>query len=61
MAGLSGRADVRRPRLTAEQRERLVPTFADDVKLLEDVTGEDYSDWLSTADRGSFDERRNSA
>ncbi|MEP9363381.1 sulfotransferase [Nocardioides sp. CN2-186] len=61
VAGLSGGRDVRRPRLTPEQRERLVPTFADDVRLLEDVTGEDYSDWLSTADRGSFDERRTSA
>ena len=61
MARLSGREEVRRPRLTEEQRERLVPAFADDVKLLEHVTGEDYSDWLSTDDRGSFDERRHSA
>ncbi|RAY16160.1 sulfotransferase [Actinomadura craniellae] len=35
----------RRP-LTAEQRERLLPYFAEDIRLLQEVTGADYSDWL---------------
>src|ERR1700677_1933092 len=29
-----------------EQRQALLPAFADDVKLLETVLGEDFSDWL---------------
>jgi hypothetical protein len=58
---LSGRAEAARPRLTEAQRERLVPAFAEDVALLAEVTGEDFSDWLSTADRGSFVERRSTA
>lgn len=38
----------RRPRqpLTWEQRKRLIPYFAEDIALLGDLTGEDYSDWL---------------
>jgi Sulfotransferase family len=58
---LSGRAEVVRPRLTEEQRQRLTSVFADDISLLADVTGEDFSDWLSTRSRGSFVERRSSA
>jgi hypothetical protein len=57
---LRGRAEPARPRLTEEQRERLIPAFAEDVALLAEVTGEDFSDWLSTADRGSFVERQRS-
>ena len=36
----------RRP-LTWEQREALIPRFADDVRLLEEITGEDFGDWLA--------------
>ncbi|WP_278258589.1 hypothetical protein [Nocardioides convexus] len=50
-------SDAHRPSLTPEQRERLLPAFADDIALLSDLTGEDFSDWLSTRDRGSFAER----
>lgn len=32
--------------LTADQREELIPHFADDVALLERVTGESFGDWL---------------
>lgn len=46
-----------RPALSAEQRERLLPAFADDIALLSEITGEDYADWLSTRDRGSFAQR----
>lgn len=35
----------RRP-LTPEQREQLIPYFAEDVRLLERVTGRHFADWL---------------
>ncbi|AJR18730.1 sulfotransferase family protein [Pimelobacter simplex] len=49
--------DAHRPSLTPAQRERLLPAFADDIRLLGELTGEDFSDWLSTRDRGSFAQR----
>ena len=52
-----GAAGVHRPHLAAEERERLVAAFADDIELLSRLTGEDFSDWFSTASRGSFDQR----
>jgi Sulfotransferase family len=36
---------VREP-LTAEQRAALIPEFTEDLQLLEQVTGESFSDWL---------------
>ncbi|GAA4618227.1 sulfotransferase [Actinoallomurus liliacearum] len=38
----------RRPRqpLTWEDRQRLIPYFTEDIRLLEEITGEDYGDWL---------------
>jgi hypothetical protein len=50
-----------RPHLGEEQRARLLPAFADDIALLSELTGEDFSDWLSTASRGSYDQRRKPA
>ncbi len=38
-------AAPRRP-LTWEQRQALIPFFEPDVRLLEDLTGDDFSDWL---------------
>jgi hypothetical protein len=38
-------AAPRRP-LTWEQRQALIPAFEADIRLLESVTGEDFSDWL---------------
>jgi hypothetical protein len=32
--------------LTWEQRQALIPRFEADIRLLEDITGEDYSYWL---------------
>ena len=32
--------------LTWEQRQALIPRFAADISRLEDITGEDFSDWL---------------
>ena len=57
IAGLTGSGAAHRPRLSAEQRERLLPAFADDIALLSELTGEDFSDWTSGASRGSFAER----
>jgi hypothetical protein len=37
--------NLRRP-LSPEDREALLPRVADDVRLLSQVTGTDYSDWL---------------
>jgi hypothetical protein len=39
-----------RPVTTPQERAALLPLFADDIALLEDITGERYDDWLS-ADR----------
>jgi hypothetical protein len=36
-----------RPVTTPEERAALLPLFADDIALLESVTGETYDDWLS--------------
>ena len=38
-----------RPTLAPEHRARLVDTYADDVRLLEGLTGRDLSPWLATA------------
>ncbi|MFT4084925.1 MAG: sulfotransferase [Nocardioides sp.] len=54
---LAGPGQATRPLLTADQRQQLLPAFADDVALLSEVTGRDYSDWLSAASRGSFAQR----
>ncbi|GAA5180731.1 hypothetical protein GCM10023322_13700 [Rugosimonospora acidiphila] len=37
----------RRPKLTRAQRAAILPYFVDDIALLERVTGNSYSDWLS--------------
>jgi hypothetical protein len=39
-------AAPRRP-LTWEQRQALLPHFEDDIRLLESILGEDFSDWLA--------------
>jgi hypothetical protein len=33
--------------LTWKQRQALIPRFEADIRLLEDITGEDYRDWLA--------------
>lgn len=54
---LRSRPDAQRPRLSEDQREALLPVFAEDVALLSSVTGDDYSVWLSPESRGSFQQR----
>jgi hypothetical protein len=58
---LAGSGDAHRPHLSAGQRARLLPSFAEDIALLSDLTGEDFSDWTSTVSRGSFTQRIASA
>lgn len=58
---LSGSAPAHRPPLTESERASLVPAFADDIKLLSSLTGDDYSAWTSPESRGSFQERVNAA
>ncbi|MET8145832.1 sulfotransferase [Sphaerisporangium sp. NPDC005288] len=45
--------DSGRPRrpLSWEQRQALIPGFRDDIALLEEVTGEEFGDWLRPRDR----------
>ncbi len=54
---LAGDGTAHRPSLAPAQRERLIPSFAEDVALLSQLTGQDFSEWLSAADRGSFAQR----
>lgn len=57
IAQLSGPGVSHRPLLPPETRQRLVLRFAEDIALLSELTGEDFSDWLSPASRGSYDQR----
>src|SRR3954454_16431318 len=41
------RNEGNRPVTTPQERSALLPLFADDIALLEDVTGERYDDWLA--------------
>ncbi|PUA79757.1 sulfotransferase family protein [Nocardioides currus] len=54
---LGERGEAHRPRLRADQRERMQHAFADDIALLGRLTGQDFGDWLSRESRGSFSER----
>ncbi|MFI6711530.1 sulfotransferase family protein [Nonomuraea sp. NPDC050478] len=47
---LQRRSAARRP-LTWEQRQQLIPRFADDIELLQRVTGEDFGDWVRPRER----------
>nr|BFE58497.1 hypothetical protein GCM10020063_030230 [Dactylosporangium thailandense] len=47
LLGLLHRRHGSRPRVTAAQRAALLPRFADEIRKLEDVSGESYADWLS--------------
>ena len=49
--------DTHRPKLDPARRERLLSSYADDIGLLSDLTGQDFSDWLSPESRGSYAQR----
>jgi hypothetical protein len=48
LLALLRRGGARRPKITPEERARLTKVFADDVPLLERLTGEGYAEWLTT-------------
>jgi hypothetical protein len=48
-SSLQGGAAPRRP-LTWEQRQSLIPYFESDIRLLSDLTGEDFSHWVRPRD-----------
>jgi len=47
-----------RPRLAPDDRRALAATFADDVTLLERLTGGEYGEWVTGDGRGAFAERQ---
>lgn len=49
--------DADRPRLAPDARARLLPHFVEDIDLLTELTGEDFSLWRSEESRGSFQQR----
>lgn len=58
LTALQHGGEAARPKLAAEQRQRLVERFADDIGLLEELTGQSFTEWRSASARGSFHERR---
>jgi hypothetical protein len=51
------RAGEHRPELAVATRRSLVESFADDVALLEQQTGESFQDWLGDKGRGTYSVR----
>jgi Sulfotransferase family len=49
---------VRRPRLFEEERRAALSGLTDDIRDLEQLTGESYADWLGGVGRGDFIQRR---
>jgi len=47
----------RRSSLNPEQRKQVQGYFLDDLELLEQLTGRDFSDWRGTDSRGDFSTR----
>ncbi|GAA4250859.1 sulfotransferase family protein [Dactylosporangium darangshiense] len=47
LLALLHREHGRRPRVTPQQRAALLPAFAEEIELLQSVSGESYADWLS--------------
>lgn len=43
-----------RPQLPSAQRRELVEHFRDDIALLSDLLGQDFQDWRSDSDRGTY-------
>src|SRR5687768_4922583 len=55
--GLLTDGEQHRPRLDATRRQRLLKSYAEDISLLGDLTGQDFDDWLSPESRGSYAQR----
>ena len=54
---LTDGGEQHRPRLDATRRQRLLESYAEDISLLGDLTGQDFDDWLSPESRGSYAQR----
>jgi hypothetical protein len=52
------REERHRPELGAQDRERLVAFFADDIRLLEELTGDSYREWLTYRTGGTYSVRK---
>ena len=52
--------EAHRPRLDPARRQRLLASYADDIALLGERTGQDFGDWLSPESRGSYAQRARS-
>jgi hypothetical protein len=52
------RQGANRPELLVDQRRRMVARFADDIRLLEQITGVSYSDWLTDRVGGTYSVRK---
>lgn len=52
------RTGAHRPELPAEQRAEVQRYFTDDIVLLADLSGRDFSDWLAGSGRGAYSVRR---
>jgi hypothetical protein len=52
-----GRGGASRPELTPEERSTVERHFVEDVALLNDVTGRDFSDWFGQRGRGAYSVR----
>ncbi|NHC45801.1 sulfotransferase family protein [Motilibacter aurantiacus] len=50
-----------RPRLTVEQRREVLAPLVEDIKELEELTGQSYADWLGDEGRGEFRARQRPA
>lgn len=50
-----------RPELPVDERRRLVDYFADDLRRLTRITGENYDDWLADGGDGTYSVRRSCA
>jgi hypothetical protein len=44
--------------LRPEERQALAAGYAEDVALLERLTGRDFSEWITGSGRGAFAQRR---
>jgi hypothetical protein len=61
IAQLHGRGSADRPKLDPGQRAQLLEPFLDDIRLLEDVTGESFDSWRGHRDGATFRSRQDAA
>ncbi len=52
------RSPEHRPELQREQRDQLLPYFAEDIAVLEETTGRSFQDWLGDKGGGTYSVRK---